>query len=79
MFDYNICTKADRGIFLKQCKALEEHIPNLTKKELLVDVDSSEIQIYSLYGKKLIVYNSYYIDAVYIKSEFDIEEFFRLT
>lgn len=76
MFNYDICTQADKNVFLKQCKALEEHIPNLTKKELLVDVDGSEMQNYSLDGKKLIVYNSHYIDAVYIKSEFDIDRYF---
>ena len=76
MFSYDICTQADRVIFIKQCAALEKHIPNLKKMNLLVDVDGSETQIYQLNGKKLTVHNSYYIDAVYIRSEFEIEPYF---
>ena len=75
-YDYNICTEADRDIFIKQCKALEKHIPNLVKDKLLEDVDGSETQIYFLDGKKIVVHNSYYIGAVYIKSEIELEHFF---
>lgn len=79
MFDYNICTEADEKIFNKQCKALEKNIPGLKKGELLIDVDSSKIQEYFLYKQRLTVHNSYYIGAVYIKSEFDIDRFFTKT
>ncbi len=75
-YDYNICTEADRDIFIKQCKALEKHIPNLVKDKLLEDVDGSETQIYFLDGKEITVHNSYYIGAVYIKSEVELEHFF---
>lgn len=75
-YDYNICTEADRDIFIKQCKALEKHIPNLVKDKLLEDVDGSETQIYFVDGKKIVVHNSYYIGAVYIKSEVELEHFF---
>lgn len=76
MFDYNICTEPDREIFLKQCKAIEKHIPSLLKGDLLVDVDGSETQVYYLDGKKVTVHNSYYIGAVYVESEFDLRIYF---
>lgn len=77
MYEYNICTRADEDIYRKQCKALEKHIPGLVKGDELTDVDSSKFQEYFLDGKRLTVYNSNYIDAVYIKSEFDLDEFFN--
>jgi len=76
-YEYNICTEADRDIFLKQCKALEKHIPNLLKGEKLEDVDGSETQLYTLYGKKIYVHNSIYIGAVYVESEVRLEDYFR--
>lgn len=48
IFHYDICTEADKDIFLKQCKALEKHIPNLSKGKLLEDVDGSETQLYMI-------------------------------
>lgn len=76
-YDYNICTVADDDIFIRQCKALEKHIPGLVKDELLRDVDGSQVQIYYLNEQRLSVHNSYYIDAVFIKSEFDIAPYFK--
>lgn len=47
MFEYEICANFDSEIFAKQCKALEDHIPNLHKSKYLEDVDGSQIQIYT--------------------------------
>lgn len=77
MFRYNICTQADNKIFEKQCKAIEKHIPNIQKEVLLVDVDGSQTQSYKVNGKTLSVHNSYYVDAVYIESQIDIEKYFN--
>lgn len=76
-YEYNICTAADKGIFEKQCAALEKHIPGIVKGELLVDVDESETQIYTVKGKRVTVHNSYYIGAVYIDSEVELTEYFK--
>jgi len=76
MFHYGICTEPDKEIFDKQCKALEKHIPGISKGELLEDVDSSETQIYDLKGKKITVHNSLYIGAVYVDSEIELTHFF---
>ncbi|MBE6857769.1 MAG: hypothetical protein E7497_07970 [Ruminococcus sp.] len=77
MYNYNICTEADKNIFSKQCKALEKHIPAITKKEKITDVDGSETQIYTVGDKKITVHNSFYIDAVYIESEIKLEPYFN--
>lgn len=76
-YEYNICTAADKEIFEKQCAALEKHIPGIERSDMLTDVDGSQTQIYTLNGKKIIVHNSYYIDAVYIDSEVELTEYFN--
>lgn len=76
-YEYNICTAADKEIFDKQYAALEKHIPGIERSDMLTDVDGSQTQIYELNGKKIIVHNSYYIDAVYIDSEVELTEYFK--
>lgn len=76
MFEYSICNQADNDIFIRQCSALEKRIPDLIKEKFLDDVDGSHTQIYSLNGKKVSVHNSYYIDAVYVQSEIELQQYF---
>lgn len=77
MFNYSIYNEADKSVFRKQCEALENNIPNIVKGELLHDVDDSETQIYSVKDKKISVHNSYYIGAVYVDSEIELEHYFN--
>ena len=77
MFEYNICSQADEIIFKKQCLALEQNISGLIKEDLIIDVDESTIQKYNLKGSKIIVYNSYYLNEVYIKSAIALEQYFK--
>ena len=77
MYKYNICNVYDHNIFEKQCAALEKHIPDIEKSDLLTDVDGSQTQIYTLHGKKITVHNSYYIGAVYISSETELMQYFE--
>lgn len=56
---------------------MEKHIPGIERSDMLTDVDGSQTQIYTLNGKKIIVHNSYYIDAVYIDSEVELTEYFK--
>ncbi len=76
MYHYNVCTEADKNIFIKQCSALEKHIPNIVKKQLLNDIDGSETQIYELNGSKITVHNSFYVGAVYVDSDVELEQYF---
>ncbi|MEE1281888.1 MAG: hypothetical protein UHK60_06530 [Acutalibacteraceae bacterium] len=77
MFNYSICNQPDEEIFEKQCKALEKHIPNIVKGQLLMDVDYSKTQIYTVDQKRITVHNSYYIGAVYINAEIELEQYFK--
>lgn len=76
MFHYSICNTADEIIFRKQCKAIEEHVPNITKGKLLNDVDGSLTQLYSVAGKQILVHNSNYIDSVYVDSDIELKQYF---
>lgn len=77
LYEYNICNQADEEIFLKQCNALENKISNIKKDKLLIDVDESKIQKYLLDGKEIKVYNSNYINEVFIRSEVELEQYFN--
>lgn len=76
MFRYDICTEADKEIFEKQCKSLENNIPSISKRDRLYDVDGSETQIYMVEGKKVFVHNSIYIGSVFVESEIDLKYYF---
>ena len=76
-YSYNICDQQNDELFYKQCAALEKHIPGLTKERLLIDVDGSLYQIYYHQKGELSVNNDYYIGALYIDSDFDIEPYFE--
>ena len=77
MFEYNICNMPDEEIFTRQCSALEKHIPNIFKKELLEDVDGSKTQLYKIGINNVSVHNSEYIGAVFIKSDIDLTPYFK--
>ena len=77
MRKYTICNMPDKDIFDKQRKALASRIPNIEKVEILTDVDFSQTAEFYLTGnQKVLLHNSYYIGAVYIESDVDLEEFF---
>lgn len=76
MYSYTICNVPDKELFKKQCKALENNIPNIKKGKFLEDVDGSEVQIYFLNNKKITVNNSYYVGSLTVKSECDLLPYF---
>ena len=76
MYTYNICSEPDEHLFEKQCRALEKYIPGLVKGSLLHDVDDSLTQCYSLGDSSIVVHNSYYIGALYIDSEINLDNYF---
>ena len=77
MFHYSICNIADESVFQRQCKAIEEHVPRITKEEMLNDVDGSLTQMYSVDGKVISVNNSKYNDSVYVDSEIEQKQYFK--
>ena len=79
MKDYLICAKPDIEVFEKICTEVEEHIPELKRGELLVDVDGSTLQIYESQEHKLVVKNSYYFGDVHIETDMDIDALLPFT
>ena len=77
MYEYNICNVYDQEIFKKQCNAIEKHIPNLTKENLLDDVDGSQIQIYLINGSsKIKVINDKMI-GIEVHSDEELTKYFK--
>lgn len=77
MYEYNICNVYDQEIFKKQCKAIEKHISNLTKENLLDDVDGSQIQIYLINGSsKIKVINDKMI-GIEVHSDEELTKYFK--
>lgn len=73
-YSYNINANANEKDFLICCKLIENSLPGIKKEELLMDVDGSLIQIYYYSGKEIAVYDDYYVDAVYVDSNVDLEK-----
>lgn len=79
MYSYNLAKSADNETFNRACSLIEANYKNLTKENLLVDVDGSQIQIYMSKGNKIKVVNDCEVDAVYIDSAVAlriVEEYF---
>lgn len=60
--------------FRKFCNAIENYFSDLHKNKLLIDVDGSTIQTYTLDGKTIEVYDDYEVGAVFAISDFDLSE-----
>ena len=74
MFTYNISKVADNKAFKKACSAIEDKVKNFKKEKLLVDVDGTLIQIYTVPDGRIKVVNDYLVDAVYADSDVDLEK-----
>lgn len=77
MYEYDICNVYDINIFIKQCKALEEHIPNLHKDKYLEDVDGSQIQIYILNNNAKIQVTNDKLLGVEVHSDEELTQYFK--
>lgn len=74
MFEYNIATKADEKIFNDIVSLIENSLPNAKKMKQIDDVDGTNIQTFTISNKDIDIYNDYEIDAVYIKSNYDLSD-----
>ena len=71
-FEYNVFYDNSPKEFKAACLEIEEKHPEAEKQKLLVDVDGSMIQTYTLGDKEIDVYDDYEVGAVYIKSEIEL-------
>lgn len=72
MYEYNICKKASKKSFNEICDKITENVKNVKLEEDLTDVDGTQIRTYRVDQKKIMVYNDYEVDAVYIDSELEL-------
>lgn len=77
MYQYTICNQPDEEIFNRQCKALEQHIPDLTLVQDMRDVDGSLIRIYSKENATIKVKNDHYVGGVFIDSDIELTSYFQ--
>ncbi|MDR3313260.1 MAG: hypothetical protein LBS96_02245 [Oscillospiraceae bacterium] len=75
-FDTMICNQADEDVFRRQCLALEKALPNLTKGQLLQDVDGSDFQEYAMNGYAILVESDTQVNGVFVRSDVDLRPYF---
>lgn len=75
MLDYTIYGDNSVDKFKNTCREIEKAFPEAVKQKLLVDVDGSTIQTYTLGDKDIDVYDDYEVGAVYVKSEIELNVF----
>lgn len=78
MYQYTICSAPDEDIFRRQCKALEKQVAGIAKVKELTDVDGSRICFYERYGAQITVKNDFYIGGVFVDSEIELTQFFKV-
>lgn len=74
LFDYNIYPDNSAEKFKATCEKIESTILGLKKKDLLIDVDGTTIQVYEKDKKKIIVFDDYDIGAVFVKSDIALDD-----
>ena len=72
MYDYNIFPSYDIEKFKTACKKIENFVPDLQKEQILIDVDSTVIQIYHKENFKIKVTCDIFVDAVWVESETEL-------
>lgn len=72
-YTYNIHPDADEKKFLMACSFVEKKFQGIKKDDVMVDVDGSMVMHYYLDNNSIIVYDDYYIGAVYINSDIELE------
>ena len=73
LFDYNVYPDNSVEKFKATCEKIESNILGLKKKDLLIDVDGTTIQVYEKDEKKIIVFDDYAIGAVFVKSDIALD------
>lgn len=72
MFDYTVYANNSPKVFKETCIKIKTAFPYAMERKLLVDVDGSTIQTYTIGDKDIDVYDDYEVGAVYVRSEINI-------
>lgn len=73
-YDITIWPENSPEQFRKACTKLENAYSEVKKDDLLVDVDGSLIQVYSLHEKEIVIYDDYDFGYVFALSDYDIRD-----
>ena len=73
-YDYTICPDNNPKEFKGVCAIIGRAISDFQKKDLLIDVDGSTIQVFEYDGLIIVVYDDYDEGAVYVKSDIDLKD-----
>lgn len=73
-YSYTVCDYTDEGLFYEQCQSIEKHFPSLIKDSLFKDADGSLFQRYHHKKGDIVICNHEAVGALYISSDFDLEE-----
>lgn len=73
-YDYTIYPENSPKKFQDICAKIEQDYYGFKKESLLIDVDGSTIQVYSMGKQEIVVYDDYDIGAVFVKSDIDLSE-----
>ncbi len=73
-YDYTIFPEADNIQFKALYKQIA-NIPEIKFQDTLIDVDGSITCRYLLDGRRILAYNDYEVDAIYVKSDADLSAY----
>ena len=71
-YDYTVYPDNSPEEFERICRLIERNMSGYEKRELLVDVDGSMIQVYENINKKIVVYDDYDVGAVFVRSDISL-------
>ena len=71
-YTYNILMNNSREVFRKLCNKIEKYYPMARKDDLAIDVDGTAIQIYNVDGGKIVVFDDYELEMIYIESDIEL-------
>ena len=72
MYDCTLCRDNSPDAFDKACEIIDKAFPNAQKCKLLIDVDGSTYQAYTVNGAKITILDDYDVGAVYIQADIDL-------
>lgn len=78
MYDYTLFPNNSSDKFKAACEKLTRSFPKAEKQKLLIDVDGTTIQTFTVDGKDIDVYDDYDIGAVFIKSQINLDYLFNV-
>ena len=72
MYSYTISNEPDNAMFLKICSLIENHVSEITKEKILIDVEGSCFQRYQTPQGIIMVSNDFEVYALYVDSDIDL-------